>query len=90
MPCHVCHCAFSLLGEVLMLSGEAEVSTVAELSTALAARLSGGAPHLTVDLPGCSSPIRRRSGYWLRRDARLKTGAAAWRCCLRSHWWSGC
>jgi anti-anti-sigma factor len=39
-------------GPVLSLSGEADVTTVAELSEALTAQLAGGARHLTVDLSG--------------------------------------
>lgn len=39
-------------GPVLMLAGEADLTTVAELSVALTARLSGGARHLTVDISG--------------------------------------
>jgi anti-sigma B factor antagonist len=37
-------------GPVLVLSGEADMTTVAELSNALTARISGGARHLTLDL----------------------------------------
>jgi anti-anti-sigma factor len=39
-------------GPVLSLSGEADVTTVAELSEALTAQLAGGVRHLTVDLSG--------------------------------------
>ena len=39
-------------GPVVTLSGEADVTTVAELSEALTARLASGARHLTVDLSG--------------------------------------
>jgi anti-sigma B factor antagonist len=39
-------------GPVLSLSGEADLTTAAELSGALAAQLAGGTPHLTVDLSG--------------------------------------
>jgi anti-sigma B factor antagonist len=37
-------------GSVLMLSGEADLTTVAELTDALSAQLAAGARHLTVDL----------------------------------------
>jgi anti-sigma B factor antagonist len=37
-------------GLVLMLSGEADLTTVAELTDALSAQLATGARHLTVDL----------------------------------------
>ena len=37
-------------GPVMTLSGEADLMSVAELSDALAAQLSGGAQHLTVDV----------------------------------------
>ena len=37
-------------GPVLMLSGEADLTTVAELTEALSAQLAAGARHLTVDL----------------------------------------
>jgi anti-sigma B factor antagonist len=37
-------------GPVLMLSGEADLTTAAELSDALTAQLASGAPHLTVDV----------------------------------------
>jgi anti-sigma B factor antagonist len=37
-------------GSVLMLSGEADLTTVAELADALSAQLATGARHLTVDL----------------------------------------
>jgi anti-sigma B factor antagonist len=37
-------------GSVLMLSGEADLTTVAELTDALTAQLATGARHLTVDL----------------------------------------
>jgi anti-sigma B factor antagonist len=37
-------------GPVLALSGEADLTTVAELTEALTAQLANGAPHLTVDL----------------------------------------
>src|SRR6202007_764865 len=37
-------------GPVLTLSGEADLTTVAELSEALTAQLASGARHLTVDL----------------------------------------
>ena len=37
-------------GPVLTLSGEADLTTVAELTEALTAQLAIGAPHLTVDL----------------------------------------
>ena len=37
-------------GSVLMLSGEADLTTVAELTDALSAQLATGARHLTVDL----------------------------------------
>jgi anti-anti-sigma factor len=37
-------------GPVLTLSGEADLTTVAELADALSAQLAAGAPHLTVDL----------------------------------------
>jgi anti-sigma B factor antagonist len=37
-------------GPVLTLSGEADITTVAELSDALSAQLAAGARHLTVDL----------------------------------------
>jgi anti-sigma B factor antagonist len=39
-------------GPVLSLSGEADLTTAAELSDALAAQLAGGTPRLTVDLSG--------------------------------------
>jgi anti-anti-sigma factor len=39
-------------GPVLTLSGEADVTTVAELSAALTAQLTSGAQHLTVNLSG--------------------------------------
>jgi anti-sigma B factor antagonist len=39
-------------GPVVVLSGEADVTTAAELSKALAAQVSAGAPHLAVDLSG--------------------------------------
>jgi anti-anti-sigma factor len=39
-------------GPVLTLSGEADLTTVAELSQALTAQLASGARHLTVDLSG--------------------------------------
>ena len=39
-------------GPVVILAGEADLATVAELSQALAAQVSGGARHLTVDLSG--------------------------------------
>jgi anti-sigma B factor antagonist len=39
-------------GPVLTLSGEADLTTVAELSEALTAQLASGARHLTVDLSG--------------------------------------
>jgi anti-sigma B factor antagonist len=39
-------------GPVVTLSGEADVTTVAELSEALSAQLASGARHLTVDLSG--------------------------------------
>ena len=35
-----------------MLSGEADITTMAELSEALTAQLASGARHLTVDLSG--------------------------------------
>ena len=38
-------------GPVLTLSGEADLTTVAELTDALSAQLAAGARHLTVDLP---------------------------------------
>jgi anti-anti-sigma factor len=37
-------------GPVLVLSGEADMTSVAELSEALAAQLSNGARHLTADV----------------------------------------
>ena len=37
-------------GPVLMLSGEADLTTAAELTDALSAQLATGARHLTVDL----------------------------------------
>ena len=37
-------------GPVLILSGEADLTTVAELTDALSAQLATGARHLTVDL----------------------------------------
>ena len=37
-------------GPVLTLSGEADLTTVAELTDALSAQLAAGARHLTVDL----------------------------------------
>ena len=39
-------------GPVLTLTGEADLTTAAALSTALTAQISGGAQHLTVDLSG--------------------------------------
>jgi len=39
-------------GPVVTLSGEADVTNVAELSEALTAQLASGARHLTVDLSG--------------------------------------
>jgi anti-sigma B factor antagonist len=39
-------------GPVLVLSGEADLTTVAQLSEALSAQISGGARHLTVDASG--------------------------------------
>jgi len=39
-------------GPVLLLSGEADITTAAELSEALTAQLATGTPHLTVDLSG--------------------------------------
>ena len=39
-------------GPVLMLSGEADLTTAAELGEALTAQLAIGARHLTVDLSG--------------------------------------
>ena len=39
-------------GPVLSLSGEADITSAAGLSDALAAQLATGAPHLTVDLSG--------------------------------------
>ena len=39
-------------GPVVMLSGEADITTMAELSEALTAQLASGARHLTVDLSG--------------------------------------
>ena len=37
-------------GPVVRLSGECDVSTAGQLSDALAAQISGGAQHLTIDL----------------------------------------
>ena len=37
-------------GPVLTMSGEADLTTVAELTEALSAQLAGGVRHLTVDL----------------------------------------
>ena len=37
-------------GPVVMLAGEADLTSAAELTQALTAQLSGGARHLTVDL----------------------------------------
>ena len=49
-------------GPVLMLAGETDMTTVAELSGALTAQLASGARHLTVDISGLgfadSSSIR--------------------------------
>ena len=39
-------------GPVLLLSGEADITTAGELSDALAAQLATGTPHLTVNLSG--------------------------------------
>ena len=39
-------------GPVVVLSGEADLTTVAGLSDALAAQVSGGTRHLTVDVSG--------------------------------------
>jgi anti-sigma B factor antagonist len=41
-------------GPVITLSGEADVTTVAELSELVTAQLSGGARHLTIDVSGLS------------------------------------
>jgi anti-anti-sigma factor len=39
-------------GPVIMLSGETDVTTVAELSELVTAQLSGGTLHLTIDASG--------------------------------------
>ena len=39
-------------GPVVTLSGEADLSTAAELSEALARQVSSGSQHLTVDITG--------------------------------------
>jgi anti-anti-sigma factor len=41
-------------GPVITLSGETDVSTVAELSELVTAQLSGGTRHLTIDASGLS------------------------------------
>jgi anti-anti-sigma regulatory factor len=51
--------AASEAGPVLTLSGEADLTTVAELTGALTAQLAIGARHLTVDLSRLRSPTRR-------------------------------
>ena len=66
-------------GPVVTLSGEADVTNVAELSQALTAQLASGARHLTVDLSGLrfadSAVIRELvlAGRKLKdRDGRLE------------------
>ena len=44
--------AASASGPVVMLSGEADITTVAELSETLTAQLASATRHLTVDLSG--------------------------------------
>jgi anti-sigma B factor antagonist len=42
-------------GPVITLSGETDITTVAELSELVTAQLSGGTLHLTIDASGLSS-----------------------------------
>ena len=41
-------------GPVIMLSGEVDPSTIAELSDLVTAQLAGGTVHLTIDVSGMS------------------------------------
>lgn len=41
-------------GPVITLSGETDVTTVAELSELVTGQLAGGTRHLTIDAPGLS------------------------------------
>jgi len=41
-------------GPVIMLSGEADLSSIAELSDLVTGQLSGGTRHLTIDVSGMS------------------------------------
>jgi len=43
-----------LSGTLIALSGESDLTTTAELSEALAAQMTGGPRHMTVDLSGLS------------------------------------
>jgi anti-anti-sigma factor len=59
-------------GPVVTLSGEADVTAVAELSAALTAQLAGGARHLTVDLSGLSFADSAVIRELVMADRRLK------------------
>ena len=59
-------------GPVVTLSGEADVTTVAELSEALTAQLAVGARHLTVDLSGLRFADSAVIRELVMADRRLK------------------
>ena len=61
-------------GPVVTLSGEADVTTVAELSEALTAQLASGARHLTVDLSGLRFADSAVIRELVMADRKLKDG----------------
>ena len=59
-------------GPVLMLSGEADITTLAQLESALSAQLAAGAAILTVDLSGLGFADSATIGALVRAARTLK------------------
>lgn len=55
-------CRLGESGPLIILSGETDIATVAELSELITAQLAGGAVHLTIDVSGLSFA----DSSWLR------------------------
>ena len=77
-------------GPVITLSGQADITTAAELSELITGQLAEETQQLTVTWPGWISRIQRPSGCSWLPPGGCGSAAATWCCCVRNERSPGC
>lgn len=75
---------------MITLSGEADLTSAAQLSALIAVQLSGGTRHLTIDASGLSFADSATVRALVLAARTLKSEAEPWSCCTRKPSWPGC